>query len=96
VVLKIGGLGMDLATAIPAEPGPASSEEMAARWRPLAETAIGIFTPARAMFESNFPPDKASGTYGATWNAFKIIARGYSETEKDRLVRGTAAETYRV
>jgi predicted TIM-barrel fold metal-dependent hydrolase len=96
VVLKVGGMGMDLGGTIPAEVGPGTSEELAAKWRPLAETAIAIFTPARAMFESNFPPDKAGGSYGATWNAFKRIARDYSEDEKDRLFRGTAAETYRI
>jgi predicted TIM-barrel fold metal-dependent hydrolase len=96
VVLKVGGMGMDLSGAIPAGVGPGTSEELAASWRPLAETAIGIFTPARAMFESNFPPDKAAGSYGAAWNAFKLIARGYSDDEKDRLFRGTAAQIYRI
>ncbi len=48
------------------------------------------------MFESNFPPDKAAGSYGATWNAFKIIAEGHTEADKDRLFRRTAAETYRI
>ena len=96
VVLKIGGMGMDLAAPIPMETGRASSAELVERWRADVETCIAAFTPARAMFESNFPPDKAAGSYGATWNAFKIIARDLSADEKDRLFRGTAAEVYRI
>ncbi|MBW8753021.1 MAG: amidohydrolase family protein [Sphingomonadales bacterium] len=95
VRVKLGGMGMDLAGAIPAGTGAGRSEVLAEAWRPRVETCIAAFTPARAMFESNFPPDKAAGSYGATWNAFKRIAQGYSEDEKDRLFRGTAAETYR-
>ena len=48
------------------------------------------------MFESNFPPDQASASYGATWNAFKRIADGFSEAEKDDLFRGSAARTHRI
>jgi L-fuconolactonase len=96
VVIKIGGLGMDLSGAITSTVGGASGEALAAQWRPLVETAIAAFGPDRAMFESNFPPDKAAGSYGATWTAFKIIARDYSEDEKDRLFRGSAAEIYRI
>jgi len=96
VRVKLGGMGMDLSGAIPAETGSGKSEALAEQWRPLVETCIAAFGPERAMFESNFPPDKAAGSYGATWNAFKIIARDCSEDEKDRLFRGTAAETYRI
>ena len=96
VVIKVGGLGMDLGGTIPSQVGTGTGEALAARWRPLVETAIATFSPARAMFESNFPPDKTAGSYGATWNAFKIIVCDWSEDEKDRLFRGTAAETYRI
>ena len=96
VSVKLGGMGMDLSGPITARTGSGHSEALAAQWQPLVETCIAAFGPARAMFESNFPPDKAAGSYGATWNAFKIIARDYSEDEKDRLFRGTAAETYRI
>jgi predicted TIM-barrel fold metal-dependent hydrolase len=96
VRVKLGGLGMDLSAAIPAATGHGRSEALAEAWRPYIETCIDAFGASRAMFESNFPPDKAAGSYGATWNAFKLIARNYSENEKDRLFRGTAAETYRI
>jgi predicted TIM-barrel fold metal-dependent hydrolase len=58
------------------------------------ETCIEAFTPRRCMFESNFPPDEAAGSYGAIWNAFKRIARNGSEDEKDWLFRRTAAGAY--
>jgi predicted TIM-barrel fold metal-dependent hydrolase len=48
------------------------------------------------MFESNFPPDNATASYGATWNAFKIVVADYSEAEKDALFRGTAARVYQI
>jgi predicted TIM-barrel fold metal-dependent hydrolase len=96
VRVKLGGLGMDITGPIPSGAGPGRSEDLAQAWRPCIETCIEAFTPARAMFVSNFPPDKAAGSYAATWNAFKRIAAGCSEEEKDRLFRGTAAETYRI
>lgn len=96
VRVKLGGMGMDLTGPIPAGTGKGRSEDLARQWRPLVETCIAAFGPDRAMFESNFPPDKAAASYGATWNAFKIIARDYSEDEKDSLFRGTAARTYRI
>ena len=96
VTIKVGGMGMDIGRAIGAETGPAGSEELAGKWPPYVETCIEAFTPRRAMFESNFPPDKTSGSYGATWNAFQRIAAGCSEEDKDRLFRRTAAEVYRI
>jgi predicted TIM-barrel fold metal-dependent hydrolase len=96
VLVKLGGLGMDVSGPIPAETGPAPSEVLAARWRPYVETCLEAFGAARCMFESNFPPDRAAGSYGATWNAFKRIVRSCSEDEKDRLFRGTAAAAYRI
>jgi len=96
VTIKVGGMGMDIGKAISAEVGPARSEELAGKWRPYVETCIAAFTPQRAMFESNFPPDKTGGSYGATWNAFQRIAAGCSEAEKDWLFRRTAARVYRI
>jgi L-fuconolactonase len=94
--VKLGGLGMDTVHTPLRTTGAASGAQLAELWRPAIETCIAAFTPARAMFESNFPPDMAAGSYGATWNAFKIIARHYSEADQDQLFRRTAAETYRI
>ncbi len=94
VAIKLGGLGMDIRQGIGQAFRGASSEVLAGEWRPYLETCIEAFGPHRAMFESNFPPDHASGSYGATWNAFKRIAGGCSDTEQDDLFRRTAARVY--
>jgi predicted TIM-barrel fold metal-dependent hydrolase len=94
VLVKLGGMGMDLSKPIAGERGSGSSEALAAAWRPYVETCIEAFTPRRCMFESNFPPDEAAGSYGAIWNAFKRIAQNGSEDEKDWLFRRTAAGAY--
>src|SRR5690606_5057019 len=83
VCVKLGGLGMPMAGFdFHSRERPAGSEELAAAWRPYIETCIAEFGPARAMFESNFPVDKASCSYSLLWNAFKRLASGYSDTEK--------------
>ena len=64
VVVKLGGLAMCLlGYDFHLRPKPPSSEEAAAAWRPYIETCIEAFGPERAMFESNFPPDKGQCSY---------------------------------
>jgi predicted TIM-barrel fold metal-dependent hydrolase len=96
VTIKLGGLGMDLSHSIGHRYRGAGSEQLAEAWKSYIEPAIAAFSPQRAMFESNFPPDNAAGSYGAVWNAFKRIAARYSDDEKDQLFRGTAARVYRI
>jgi predicted TIM-barrel fold metal-dependent hydrolase len=48
------------------------------------------------MFESNFPPDISSCSYGALWNAFKRVTAAASEHEKTALFAGTAMDVYRL
>jgi len=97
VHVKLGGLGMGLFgfdVHLGAE--PPGSERLAELWRPYIETSIEAFGPERAMFESNFPVDKGSGSYHVFWNAFKRIAAGYSAEEKAALFSGTATRFYRL
>lgn len=97
VHIKLGGLGMRLFGFDVAEKAmPPSSEELAAPWRPYIENCIEAFGPERAMFESNFPVDKGSGSYQVFWNAFKRIAGGYSASEKAALFSETARRFYRL
>ena len=96
VTIKLGGLGMDVTGGIGSTSRGAPSQRLADKWRPYIETCIAAFGAERAMFESNFPPDNASGSYGATWNAFKRIAAPCSEAEKDALFSGTAARFYQI
>jgi predicted TIM-barrel fold metal-dependent hydrolase len=97
VAVKLGGLAMRLlGYDFHERPKPPSSEEAAKAWRPYIETCIEAFGPARAMFESNFPPDKGQCSYQMIFNAFKRIAAPYSEAEKTALFSKTAADVYRL
>jgi predicted TIM-barrel fold metal-dependent hydrolase len=97
VSVKLGGLAMCLlGYDFHQRPMPPSSEELATAWRPYIETCIEAFGVKRAMFESNFPPDKGQCSYQVIFNAFKRIAASMSETEKDALFSKTAREVYRL
>jgi predicted TIM-barrel fold metal-dependent hydrolase len=97
VSVKLGGLAMCLlGYDFHLRPTPPSSEETAAAWRPYIETCIEAFGPERAMFESNFPPDKGQCSYQVIFNAFKHIAAQYSEAEKTALFSTTATDFYRL
>lgn len=96
-VIKIGGLGMRMyGFDLRSRARPANSRELAELWKPYVETAIEIFGPDRAMFESNFPVDKGYFTYAACWNAFKRLTASASEAEKIDLYSGTAKRAYRL
>lgn len=95
--VKLGGLGSKRAGfGWHDRPEPPTSQDLAAAWRPYVETCIEAFGAERCMFESNFPVDKASCTYAALWNAFKVIAAGASPSEKAALFKGTAERFYRI
>jgi L-fuconolactonase len=97
VHVKLGGLGMRInGFGFEEKAEPPSSETLAAAWRPYIETCIEAFGPARSMFESNFPVDKGSYSYGVFWNACKRLAKGASAAEKADLFAGTAARFYRL
>lgn len=97
VVVKLGGFGERLfGFNFHERPAPPTSEELAAAWRPYVETCIEAFGPKRAMFESNFPPDKGKASYEVIFNAFKRIAAQYSESEKMALFSQNATDFYRL
>ncbi len=97
VRIKLGGLGMRLfGFNVHEGPLPPSSEDLARAWGPHIETCIELFGPKRAMFESNFPVDKGSCSYGTLWNAFKRLSRDHSPEERDWMFRRAAAETYKL
>lgn len=98
VVLKVGGLGMEHYFGTPwAElDRPPSSEEVAAHWADPVAFAIDSFGPDRCMFESNFPVDRQTLPYTVLWNAFQILADGFSADEKRALFAGTAARAYEI
>ena len=97
VAVKLGGLGMDYCGfGWHERPKPPTSRELCDATRPYVETAIELFGPDRCMFESNFPVDKLSSSYGVLWNSFKRIAEGCSRDEKAKLFHDTAVRVYRL
>jgi predicted TIM-barrel fold metal-dependent hydrolase len=97
VLVKLGGLAMRFnGFGFHERAIPPSSDDLAVAFRPFIETAIEIFGPERAMFESNFPVDKGSCSYQALWNAFKKIASDCSADEKRSLFHDTSARAYRM
>jgi L-fuconolactonase len=97
VCIKLGGLGMLLnGFEFEKRAQAPSSEDLANAWRPFIETAIEAFGCERCMFESNFPVDKVSGSYGNYWNAFKRIAASASAEQKASLFKQTAVDFYRL
>jgi L-fuconolactonase len=97
VIAKLGGLGLPLAgfKSFASTP-PATSQVLAAEWRPYIETCIEAFGADCCMFESNFPVDARTCTYATLWNAFKLLIAGATEREKNALFSGTAITTYRL
>jgi L-fuconolactonase len=96
VHVKLGGLAMPWnGFGFERAKRPPTSDELVAAQARYYRHAIDAFGPDRCMFESNFPVDKLSLSYDVLWNAFKKMAAGSSESEKESLFRGTAARVYR-
>lgn len=95
VVAKLGGLVMAVnGYGFNKAPTPPSSDELVSATQDFYHTAIDAFSPARCMFESNFPVDKVSTSYGVLWNSFKKIAARFSEAEKSAMLCDTAKRVY--
>lgn len=97
VVAKLGGINMAVnGFGWHKRDTPPTSDELLAATRDWYLHSIDIFGPERCMFESNFPVDKLSCSYGVLWNAFKKIAKDMSAGEKASLFHDTAARVYRL
>jgi len=97
VFMKLGGLAMPWnGFGFHKAPVPPSSDELVAKQGRYYHHAIKHFGAERCMFESNFPVDKCALSYTVLWNAFKKMASRYTEAERDRMFRGTAAEFYQL
>jgi len=93
--IKLGALSMRKADRLDPDLPP-NSDDIARAWKPWTEVAINAFTPARCMFESNFPVDKRHYSYPILWNAYKKLASPYSAQERQDLMAGTARRAYRM
>ena len=99
VYVKLGGLTQPHAGhGLNLQSKPPTSAQLAAVVGPWYNFVIDLFGADRCMWESNFPPDKASCSYTVLWNAFKRISlgRGCSDVEMAALFGGTAKKVYRL
>jgi len=97
VFVKLGGLGMPInGFDFHKHARPPTSQELAQAWRPYIETCIAEFGAARCMFESNFPVDKATCSYGVLWNAYKRLTCSVSDRDRAQLFHQTATRVYRL
>ena len=97
IVMKLGGIGMPrIGFDWHERATPVGSEEIAESIAPIMHYLIEQFSPARCMFESNFPVDKVSFSYHVLFNAFKRMSAGYSASERADMFHDTAARVYRL
>jgi predicted TIM-barrel fold metal-dependent hydrolase len=97
VVVKLGGLGMvRCGFDWHMRPAPPNSTELIDATAAYYLFCIEQFGPNRCMFESNFPVDKVSFSYGVLWNAFKRMTKNFSVSERAALFHDTAARVYRL
>ena len=64
--------------------------------RPIILECIDAFGTERSMFASDFPVDRAHGTFDAVYSAFDTVTFGFSPTERDRLFASNAEAVYRI
>jgi predicted TIM-barrel fold metal-dependent hydrolase len=97
VYCKLGGLAKWISgLTFHERPEPPTSEDLAQSWQPYIDASIEAFGTKRCLFESNFPQEKPSCSYGVFWNACKRMVASYSSDEKTDLFSGTACRAYRL
>jgi predicted TIM-barrel fold metal-dependent hydrolase len=97
IVVKLGGVTMMTSAAMPEGPQQLlSSEAIAGLQRDHLLTAIDLFGPSRALFESNYPVDRWWTNYPRLWNAFKRVTADFSAADKAALFHDTAKRVYRI
>ena len=97
VYAKLGGLQMDVnGFAWHKRPKPPSSSELMKATKRWHYHTIDAFGTNRCMFESNFPVDKFSCSYGVLWNSFKRLTEEFSLSEKADLFHDNAVKIYSI
>ena len=97
VVAKLGGYAMAInGFGWEERATPPTSDDLAAAGKAVYHHTMERFGLHRCVFESNFPVERESCSYGVLWNAFKKIASGCSAEEKGNLFAGNAQRLYRL
>jgi predicted TIM-barrel fold metal-dependent hydrolase len=95
VVAKLSGLSMpDNGFGWDTALLPARSDDLVDAHRPYYMHTIDCFGPNRCMMASNFPVDKRSVSYAVLYNALKKMIADFSDSEKDAMFSGNAAQVY--
>jgi predicted TIM-barrel fold metal-dependent hydrolase len=63
---------------------------------PFIHEILDYFGVERVMFASNFPVDRAHGSFGAHFAAFDYATRALSEAERDAVFAANASRIYRI
>jgi len=97
VVAKVGGIQMVVnGYGWHERKHPPTSDELLAANRDWYLYMIDRFTPARCMFESNFPVDRLSCSYAVLWNQFKKLTKDFSASDRSAMFHDTASRVYRL
>lgn len=97
VVVKLGGVNMIIiGHEWDKRDTPPTSDEMVTAAGGFIDYSIDVFGSERAMFESNYPAERASCGYGVLWNFFKKVTANYSAADKARLYHDNATRIYRL
>jgi predicted TIM-barrel fold metal-dependent hydrolase len=97
VFVKIGGLGMPATgSSFHFQDMPPTSQQLAAKWKPVIDATIEAFGTERCMIGSNFPVDRQCASYPILWNAYKHATRHYAHHERRALFSDTAKRIYRL
>lgn len=94
VVLKLGGLGMHCVGFT--EERALSSNEMLQKFERYFDALVSLFGPDRCMLESNFPMDKACGSYKCFWNACKKFCLRFPPITRRKLLFESANQIYKL
>ena len=97
VYFKLGGINMKLnGFDWHKRDLPPTSDELVDKTAAYYEHCINTFGVERCMFESNFPVDRESVSYGVLWNAFKKMTASLTCAERAALFHDTATRVYRL
>lgn len=64
--------------------------------RPFVERALDVFGPDRLMYGGDWPISVAHGGYDHVFDGLAEVLSGLSDTDRERVLSGTAREFYRI
>jgi L-fuconolactonase len=62
--------------------------------QPYVDAAVELFGAERCMFGSDWPVAVLAGTYAKVWKETKTALKGYSRSDADAILGGTAQRVY--